>query len=45
MIVKKPSTVLATTGDFNDHAFNTDRGSELHGTIFLGWHKKELVAE
>ena len=45
MIIKKPCTVLATAGDFNDHAFNTDRGSELHGTIFWGWHKEELVAE
>jgi len=45
MIIKKPRTVLATAGDFNDHAFNTDRGSKLHGTIFWGWHKEELFAE
>jgi len=43
MIIKKPRTVLAAAGDFNDHAFNIDRGSELHGTIFLGWHKQLLV--
>ena len=45
VIIKKPRTVLATAGDFNDHAFNTDRGSKLHGTIFWGWHKEELIAE
>jgi len=45
MIIKKPRTVLATAGNFNDHAFNTDRGSKLHGTIFGGWHKEELVVE
>jgi hypothetical protein len=45
MIIKKPRAVLATAGDFNDHAFNIDRGSELHGTMFLGWHKEELVVQ
>ena len=45
MIIKKPGTILATAGDFNDHAFNTDRGSKLHRTIFWGWHKEELVTE
>ena len=45
MIIKKPRAVLATAGYFDDHAFNIDRGSELHGTIFLGWHKEELVEE
>jgi hypothetical protein len=43
MIIKKPRAVLATAGDFNNHAFNIDRCSELHRTMFLGWHKEELV--
>ena len=45
MIIKKPRTILATAGDFDDHAFNTDRSSKLHRTILLGWHTGELVAE
>ena len=45
MIIKKPRTVLATAGHFNNQAFNTDRSSEFHGTIFLGWRTEELVAE
>jgi|GEM_PF-3538247 hypothetical protein len=44
MVIKKPCTVLATAGDFNDHPLNTDCGSELQGAFFLGWHKEELVA-
>jgi hypothetical protein len=43
MVIKKPCAVLAAAGDFNDHPLNTDCGSELHGTFFLGWHKEELV--
>jgi len=43
MIIKKPRTIPAIAGDFNDHAFNIGRGSELHGTIFLGWHTQLLV--
>jgi len=45
MIIKKPRTVLATAGHFYNQAFNADRSSEFHGTIFLGWHTEELVAE
>jgi hypothetical protein len=43
MIIKKPCTVLAAAGDFNDHPLNADCGSEFHGTTFLGWHKEELA--
>jgi hypothetical protein len=35
MIIKKPCTVLSNAGNFNDHAFNGARSSELHGTIFF----------
>jgi len=45
MIIKKPRAVFAIAGDFNDHAFNIDRGSEFHRTMFLGWHKEELVVQ
>ena len=44
MVIKKPCAFPATAGDFNDHPLNTDRGSELHGTCFPGWHTEELVA-
>ncbi len=44
MVIKKPCTVTANAGDFNDHPLNTDCGSELHGTFFLRWHTEELVA-
>jgi hypothetical protein len=43
MVIKKPCTVPAYAGDFNDHSLDTDRGSELHGTTFPGWHTEELV--
>jgi hypothetical protein len=43
MVIKKPCTVTANAGDFNDHPLNTDCGSELHGTCFLRWHTEELA--
>ena len=43
MVIKKPCAFPATAGDFNDHSLNTDCGSELHGTCFLGWHTEELA--
>jgi len=39
----KPRTILTTTGNFNNHGFSIDRDSELHRTIFSGWHQELMV--